>query len=83
MVFSAIWAILKPLLDPVVRSKVDFTSSESDLAKHIDPKHIKKAMGGELAWEWRYTGPDENENDIMKDEEGKKEKMKCVPPLFL
>ena len=51
MVFNAIWAILKPLLDPVVRNKIDFTKSEADLKKYIPGDHLPKGMGGDEDWE--------------------------------
>lgn len=40
-------------MDPVVRSKVDFTKSEADLAKHIDPKHLKKVRSRISIAVWR------------------------------
>lgn len=82
MVFNAIWAILKPLLDPVVRNKIDFTKSEADLKKYIPGDHLPKGMGGDEDWEWYYGGPKEGENKCMQNEEEKKEKLKCVgaPP---
>jgi len=76
MVFNAIWAILKPLLDPVVRNKIDFTKSEADLKKYIPGDHLPKGMGGDEDWEWYYGGPKEGENKCMQNEEEKKEKLK-------
>lgn len=76
MVFNAIWKILRPMLDPVVRQKIDFTNNETDLKKHIDAKHLSKGMGGDSNWKWRFDGVPEGENKIMEDEEAKKEKLK-------
>lgn len=36
-VFSAVWKIVKPMLDPVVREKIHFASSASDIAKVSRP----------------------------------------------
>lgn len=35
-VFQGIWKLLGPMLDPVVRNKIEMTKSTDDLAVHID-----------------------------------------------
>lgn len=67
-IFRPIWAILKPLLDPVVREKIRLTSSPEELAEHIPFNHLpKKSMRGGLDWEFEYPIPDEHENDVQQD----------------
>lgn len=43
-VFSGLWRAINPLLDPVVRSKVQFTRSDKDLTEHIDATQLPKGM---------------------------------------
>ncbi|SPO21091.1 related to CSR1 - phosphatidylinositol transfer protein [Ustilago trichophora] len=70
-IFSGIWKLLGPMLDPVVRSKVKFTKKPEDL--DIVPKErLLSNMGGENTSEFEFVEPVEGENDQTKDEEGKK-----------
>lgn len=41
-VFSGIWKVLAPLLDPVVRQKVQFTRNDKDLLEFIDANKLPK-----------------------------------------
>lgn len=67
-IFRPIWAILKPLLDPVVRDKIKLTSTPEDLAEHIPFDHLPKgSMRGGMDWEFEFIHPEENENDVQKD----------------
>ena len=68
-VFSAVWKIVKPMLDPVVREKVHFAGSASDMAKFIDPKHLEKDFGGVSSWRYKFRGPVAGENKHMEDKE--------------
>ncbi|GAA96890.1 uncharacterized protein L969DRAFT_94852 [Mixia osmundae IAM 14324] len=74
-VFQGIWKILGPLLDPVVRSKIDFTKNEAALEKYVDADHLKTAMGGQLDWDWHFNPPLPDENKAQSDETGKKERV--------
>lgn len=70
-IFSGIWKLLGPMLDPVVRSKVKFTKKPEDL--DIVPKErLLTNMGGDNTSEFEFIEPVEGENDQTKDEEGKK-----------
>ena len=70
-IFSGIWKLLGPMLDPVVRSKVKFTKKPEDL--DIVPKErLLTNMGGENTSEFEFVEPVEGENDQTKDEDGKK-----------
>lgn len=82
MIINPIWAIIKPLLDPVVRDKIVFTYTGDDLAEYIPRKHIEKHMGGEADMAFSYTKPVEGENKRMQeDSEEKTQALKCVSPL--
>lgn len=47
-VFQGIWKLLAPMLDPVVRAKVEMTKSTEDLLVHISKEHLVKELGGEF-----------------------------------
>lgn len=68
-VFQGIWKILAPMLDPVVRAKVQLTKTIDDLAIHIDKNHLDKAMGGNSTWEWSWPDIKEGENVAQRDTE--------------
>lgn len=74
-VFSAVWKIVKGMLDPAVREKVHFASSASDMAKLIDPKHLEKDFGGSSSWRYRFKGPVAGENKAMEDKETKEKRL--------
>ncbi|KAK6544167.1 hypothetical protein TWF694_000874 [Orbilia ellipsospora] len=61
-IFQGIWKIIKGWLDPVVASKVHFTTKVSDLAEFIPLSHIPKSLGGEEDWTYEYKEPIEGEN---------------------
>ncbi|TKY90729.1 hypothetical protein EX895_000727 [Sporisorium graminicola] len=70
-IFSGIWKLLGPMLDPVVRSKVKFSKKPEDL--DIVPKErLLSNMGGDNINEFEFVEPEEGENEQTKDEEGKK-----------
>jgi hypothetical protein len=71
-IFQGIWKIIRPLLDPVVASKVHFTNSPKDLSEFIESELILKELGGPNPYEYKYEEPAADENDKMKDEEAKK-----------
>ncbi|EWC48240.1 hypothetical protein DRE_02344 [Drechslerella stenobrocha 248] len=62
-VFQGIWKIIRGWLDPVVASKVHFTSKPSDLAAFIDPSRLPKSLGGEEDWTYKYIEPNAAEDD--------------------
>jgi len=66
-VFQGIWKILAPMLDPVVRAKVQMTKSNADLQVHIPPEHLIKQLGGNNDWEWEFTPPTEEEAEPQQD----------------
>lgn len=66
-VFQGIWKIIRGWLDPVVASKVQFTSNESDMEAFVPRSHIPKDMGGTEDWTYSYTEPVLGENKAMDD----------------
>lgn len=68
-VFNAIWRILRPLLDPVVRQKVEFTKNVNALTEYIPSSHLPKTFGGDGQWEFKYQQPKQGENSPQQDEE--------------
>lgn len=66
-IFKGIWQVLQPMLDPVVRDKIKFSSKAQDLAELVPASKIRKGMGGTMEWDWDYIEPQAGENDHMKD----------------
>ncbi|GAA5959310.1 hypothetical protein JCM21900_003925 [Sporobolomyces salmonicolor] len=71
-VFQGIWKLLAPMLDPVVRNKIQMTKSTDDLLQHIPKNHLVKELGGSSEWRWKYPPVVPGENAPQKDLEGKK-----------
>ncbi|KAI5480798.1 CRAL/TRIO domain protein [Pseudohyphozyma bogoriensis] len=71
-VFQGIWKLLAPMLDPVVRNKVQMTKTTDDLLVHIPPNHLIKQLGGSSEWKWKYPPIVPGENDPQKDVEGRR-----------
>lgn len=64
-IFSSIWRIIKGWLDPVVASKVHFSSNISELTEYIPKSQIMKELGGDEDWTYSYVEPKEGENSQM------------------
>ncbi|KAI8869962.1 CRAL/TRIO domain-containing protein [Ramicandelaber brevisporus] len=76
-VFSGIWRMISPLLDPVVASKIKFFNKPAEVQKYIDPIYLPKHMGGTEKTRFKFVWPVEGENDHMtKDVEGRAAAMK-------
>jgi hypothetical protein len=71
-IFQGIWKIIRGWLDPVVASKVHFTSHVEDLEKFIPRSQIIKELEGDEDWEYKYVEPVPGENDTMKEEAPRK-----------
>ncbi|CEI70690.1 hypothetical protein FVEN_g824 [Fusarium venenatum] len=70
-VFWGVWTVIKHWLDPVVASKVHFTSGAKGLLKFIPKSNLQKSYGGEDPWEYKYVNPVPSENERMQSEEKK------------
>ncbi|KAJ6261815.1 Patellin-5 [Drechslerella dactyloides] len=64
-IFQGIWKIIRGWLDPVVASKVNFTSKPSDLFQFIDPSHLPKSLGGDEDWSYSYAEPSPTEDNAV------------------
>lgn len=62
------WAVIKPWLDPVIASKIHFTSGAKGLLDFIDKPNLQKSFGGGDPWEYKYIEPTHGENDRMRSE---------------
>ncbi|EQL29429.1 hypothetical protein BDFG_07973 [Blastomyces dermatitidis ATCC 26199] len=66
-IFSGFWTIIKGWLDPVVASKVHFTSNYQELENFIAKEAIPVGLGGSDDYAYEYIEPKAGENDLMKD----------------
>lgn len=68
-IFSGIWKILGPMLDPVVRSKVVFMSKPSECEHLLPADRLIEQLGGdvEFNWEKRWVEPEDSENTIQEE----------------
>lgn len=75
-IFNGCWKIIKPLLDPVVSSKVHFVKTE-ELKEYINEDQLLKIYGGTNEYEYTYIPPSkediENEKKLKEDYEKKTE----------
>ncbi|TAQ84594.1 hypothetical protein B7494_g7065 [Chlorociboria aeruginascens] len=70
-IFQGIWKIIRGWLDPVVASKIQFTSNLQEMEEFVPRDHIPKELGGDEDWSYKYIEPVAGENDIMKDTEAR------------
>ncbi|PWN97262.1 hypothetical protein FA09DRAFT_47595 [Tilletiopsis washingtonensis] len=73
-IFKGIWMVLGPLLDPVVRSKVVFSSKATDIEGHIPPSRLIADLGGNVTTGFEFTEPQDGENDLLKNEGERKKR---------
>ncbi|KAF5025486.1 hypothetical protein F66182_2391 [Fusarium sp. NRRL 66182] len=71
LVFWGVWSVIKHWLDPVVASKVSFTSGTRGLLKFIPKTNLQRSYGGEDNWEYKYVEPVPSENATMQSQETK------------
>ncbi|KAL2150486.1 hypothetical protein VTH82DRAFT_7049 [Thermothelomyces myriococcoides] len=67
-IFWGVWKVIKPWLDPVIASKINFTNSSADLSRFIAPEELQKSFGGKDQWEYKYIEPVPGENDRLGSE---------------
>lgn len=58
--------MIRPLLDPVIASKIKFTKTSKDLQEFIAPENLQTCYGGQDKWEYQYLEPVAGENGLMK-----------------
>ncbi|KAH7129805.1 CRAL-TRIO domain-containing protein [Dactylonectria estremocensis] len=72
-VFWGLWSVIKRWLDPVVVSKIHFTSGKEDLTRFIPKDHLQTRYGGNDKWEYNYIDPVPGENELVELEEKRAE----------
>ncbi|KAI9500317.1 CRAL-TRIO domain-containing protein [Coemansia spiralis] len=65
--FSGIWALIAPILDPVVRAKIVIAKNAEEIAPYIAPENLVTEVGGKKHFEYKYVLPSEDENRCMAD----------------
>jgi len=59
--------VIKGWLDPVVASKIQFTSDDVAMEEFVPKSQIITELGGHEEWTYKYFEPVSGENDTMKD----------------
>jgi len=62
-IFNGIWAIIKPLLDSVVASKIKFIN-QPQLLDYINADSLPKAFGGHDPFEYKYESVENNQISV-------------------
>ncbi|KAI9146802.1 CRAL-TRIO domain-containing protein C3H8.02 [Paramyrothecium foliicola] len=65
-IFWGLWRIIKPLMDPVVAEKINFTKTTADLLRFIPKENLQQSYGGEDPWEFKYEEPVAGENWLLE-----------------
>ncbi|OUM59368.1 hypothetical protein PIROE2DRAFT_21250 [Piromyces sp. E2] len=64
-IFNGCWKIIKPLLDPVVSSKVHFVKTE-EMKQYISEDQLMKIYGGTNSFEYNYIPPSQEDIEMEK-----------------
>ncbi|KAJ1769086.1 hypothetical protein IW140_002732 [Coemansia sp. RSA 1813] len=77
-VFYSLWKIVRPLLDPVVASKVQFVTSAEELHKFIAPANLPTGLNGGMdPFKFEYVLPKQDENKAMYETEKREAAMRA------
>ncbi|KAH6986519.1 CRAL-TRIO domain-containing protein [Ilyonectria sp. MPI-CAGE-AT-0026] len=68
-VFWGLWNVIKRWLDPVISSKIHFTSNNKGLTPFISKDNLQTCYGGHDNWEYKYVDPTPSE--VLQSEEKK------------
>ncbi|KAJ1967934.1 phosphatidylinositol transfer protein csr1 [Dispira parvispora] len=68
-IFSGVWRMISPLLDPVVASKINFIDQKQQFENFIDPTQLVDWLGGQSSFRYEYQKPTPEENKLMKNVE--------------
>ncbi|KAJ2355334.1 phosphatidylinositol transfer protein csr1 [Coemansia sp. RSA 2618] len=71
LLFSGLWTLISPFIDPVVRSKIVMTKNARDLAPFIDASELVTELGGKKEFAYEYRVPTADENVCMRDAAGR------------
>ncbi|KAJ2528448.1 phosphatidylinositol transfer protein csr1 [Coemansia sp. RSA 1937] len=67
LLFSGLWALIAPFIDPNVKAKIILARNASGLVPFIDRKCLPVELGGSKAFKYEYVVPEINENSCMSD----------------
>ncbi|KAF9191091.1 hypothetical protein BGZ51_007800 [Haplosporangium sp. Z 767] len=75
-IFGAVWKIISPMLDPVIRAKIQFTNNRKDLEEFVAPDQLmdNKAFEGEDITPYRYVPPVPGENKLLHEDSDAKQR---------
>ncbi|KAF9573170.1 hypothetical protein EC968_008912 [Mortierella alpina] len=75
-IFGAIWKMISPMLDPVIRAKIQFTNSRKDLEEFVAPDQLmaNKAYEGEDAVPYQYVPSNPDENKLLHEDSEAKQR---------
>ncbi|KAK8084740.1 hypothetical protein PG997_006011 [Apiospora hydei] len=66
--FPGIWKLVSTwIADPVIASKICFSTNAKDLGQYMDPERLPKELGGKDPWEYTYLEPEAGENAKMRE----------------
>ncbi|KAJ2159672.1 hypothetical protein GGF46_002844 [Coemansia sp. RSA 552] len=58
--FSSIWTLISPFIDPAVKSKIVMAKSPAELEPFIDPNSLISEVGGNKKYQYHLPTPEEN-----------------------
>ncbi|KAF9582209.1 hypothetical protein BGW38_000507 [Lunasporangiospora selenospora] len=75
-IFGALWKVISPMLDPVIRAKVQFTNSRKDLEEFISPDQLmkNKSYEGDDDQPYTYVAPQAGENQLLTEDSEAKQR---------
>ncbi|KAJ1950057.1 phosphatidylinositol transfer protein csr1 [Linderina pennispora] len=71
-VFSGIWQLIQPFIDPAVKEKIVFAKGAADIAQYIDMDELIEEVGGNKPFCYKYVPPQSDENKRMQDMESRR-----------
>jgi len=74
-IFNGCWKVIKPLLDPVVSSKVHFIKTE-ELKDFINDDQLMQCYGGSNPYDYEYVPPSKEDIEMEKKIKGNDNKEK-------
>ncbi|KAI8322996.1 CRAL/TRIO domain-containing protein, partial [Martensiomyces pterosporus] len=71
-IFSGIWSVISPFIDPVVKSKIVMAKSAQEIAPYIDLDSLPGEVGGKKQFDYKYILPTPEESACMADAEARR-----------
>ncbi|KAJ1959848.1 phosphatidylinositol transfer protein csr1 [Dipsacomyces acuminosporus] len=71
-VFTGIWSVISPFIDPVVKSKIVMAKTVKDIEPYIDMDQLICEVGGKKEFDYKYILPSSAENARMADADGRR-----------